>query len=143
MKKIDTYFNIAKAISDLSHDSQTKVGCVLIAPEGEVLLCSFNGFVRGAKDCSLPNTRPQKYIYIQHAEVNALYQAARRGIQVRDCILVTTMSPCSNCLRAVWQAGIDTIYFKEKYKDFDSHICLGDIAVSLKHEGEYTKIKLG
>ncbi len=66
--KIQVYMDMANAISQLSKDDQTKVGAVLISPTGRQVASGYNGFLRGANDQDLPNTRPEKYEYMQHAE---------------------------------------------------------------------------
>jgi deoxycytidylate deaminase len=50
-----------------------------------------------------------------HAEMDALLDAARRGISVRDCTLHTTTFPCHNCARHLIAAGIAQVTFIEPY----------------------------
>lgn len=142
IKKLDVYFDMAKSISKLSHDEETQVGCVLVGPNGQGILSSYNGFIKGAQDSTLPNKRPDKYQYIQHAEVNAIYQAASNGIAIKDYICICTLSPCINCLRALWQSGIKEIYFETEYKDFQNQLNMLDLKLELSKVGIYTRIKL-
>lgn len=50
-----------------------------------------------------------------HAEMDALLDAARRGIAVRGCTLHTTTFPCHNCARHIIGAGIGRVVFVEPY----------------------------
>jgi deoxycytidylate deaminase len=50
-----------------------------------------------------------------HAEMNALLDAARRGISVQDATLYTTTFPCHNCARHIVGAGIKRVVFVEPY----------------------------
>lgn len=50
-----------------------------------------------------------------HAEMNALLDAARRGVPVRGCTLYTTTFPCHNCARHIISAGIARVVFVEPY----------------------------
>jgi deoxycytidylate deaminase len=50
-----------------------------------------------------------------HAEMDALLEAARRGISVRGCIVYTTTFPCHNCARHIVAAGITRVVFIEPY----------------------------
>jgi deoxycytidylate deaminase len=50
-----------------------------------------------------------------HAEMDALLEAARRGISVRGCTLHTTTFPCHNCARHIVAAGITRVVFIEPY----------------------------
>jgi cytidine deaminase len=50
-----------------------------------------------------------------HAEMDALLEAARRGISVCGCTLHTTTFPCHNCARHIIAAGISRVVFVEPY----------------------------
>lgn len=50
-----------------------------------------------------------------HAEMNALLDAARRGVVVQDATLYTTTFPCHNCARHIVGAGIKRVVFIEPY----------------------------
>jgi deoxycytidylate deaminase len=50
-----------------------------------------------------------------HAEMNALLDAARRGVPVQDAILYSTTFPCHNCARHIVAAGIARVVFIEPY----------------------------
>ncbi len=56
---------------------------------------------------------PEKYVWIEHAERNALYLAARRGIRTRGCTLVVELVPCVECARAIIQAGIARVVINQ------------------------------
>lgn len=107
-----------------------------------MLSSGFNGFVRGAKDKKLPNTRPDKYPYMIHAEQNLLLNCARHGISTEDCYMVVTLSPCAQCMRMSYQAGIRTIYFHDEYRDFQSQLKMRDLNVQVTKEGHLSKIEL-
>ena len=142
LRKLTSYFNIADAIAANSHDTETQVGCALIGQDGEVILTTYNGFIPGAPDKKLPTTRPQKYCYINHAERNAIYQAAKRGISINNCTAVSTLSPCIECCRALWSSGVKTIYFRDKYRDFDENVDMLDLKLELEEVGPYYKLNL-
>lgn len=113
---------MATDLSELSPDEETQVGAVMLSPAGRIIATSFNGFLRGAPDDKLPKTRegtPNKYEFIQHAERNMLYNCAYEGIRTKDTTVVCTLSPCFECLRACFQSGVRTIYFKELYHRFE------------------------
>ena len=142
-KKLDNFYKRALVVSELSPDEQTKVGAILINNDsGAVISSGFNGFVRGADDINLPKTRPDKYKYIVHSEQNLIYNCAKHGISTQNCTIFVTLSPCQNCTRALYQSGITTIYFKDKYKDFNEQIKLGDLLVYIEQVGDYTKLEL-
>jgi deoxycytidylate deaminase len=97
-----------------------------------------NRFVDGAK--GLPNTRPNKYEFMQHAEANLVFAAANRGLALKYAVVVCTLSPCQNCIRTMFQAGIREVYFKNKYHSYDPVML--DILVTESQEGDFTKLTL-
>lgn len=50
-----------------------------------------------------------------HAEMAALMDAARRGVEVRGCTLYTTTFPCHICARHVIASGVDRVVYVEPY----------------------------
>jgi dCMP deaminase len=141
MSKINNTMKIAEVVAERSHDSETKVGAVLVHNKtGAIIAQGFNGFVRGADDKSLPTTKPDKYPFMVHAEVNLICNAARHGISTDECFVVCTLSPCSNCMRTLWQCGINKVYFRDIYRDFYTHINMGDLKVELKDMDQPIKL---
>lgn len=123
-KSWDTYFiEMAILASSKSKDNSTKVGCVIVSSDNAVLTTGFNGFPRGVVETSewdaldIPgkpkisdrwNKRPEKYQWVEHAERNAVYNAAREGIALKGAraYLNWAPEPCADCARALIQAGI-------------------------------------
>ena len=50
--------------------------------------------------------RPAKYLWIEHAERNAICNAARAGTATEGCTIYVEIMPCMDCARAIVQAGI-------------------------------------
>lgn len=138
--KIKNYMDVAEIVAQRSHDSETKVGAVLVSNNsGAILSTGYNGFVRGVKDSELPTTRPGKYEYILHAEQNLICNAARHGISLENSTLVCTHSPCKLCMRMLVNSGITRVITKHLYKDFNEILNMKDInvEVSTDEEGFY------
>lgn len=108
------YFNeLAHLTAKKSKDRSTKVGCVLVGPNHEIRSTGFNGFCRGIDDTIEEyHQRPEKYFWTEHAERNAIYNAARNGIPLEGCVAYVTMQPCADCTRALIQSGITKIIAK-------------------------------
>jgi len=102
----------AARIATWSKDRSTKVGCVIVGPSREIRSTGYNGFPRGVNDdVDERHARPLKYAYCEHAERNAIYNAARVGIPLEGCTLYCaadklTGPPCVDCARACVQSGI-------------------------------------
>jgi dCMP deaminase len=122
--------DIATTVAQRSHDAETKVGALLINNKsGAIIATGYNGFIKGAVDSELPNTRPEKYEYILHAEMNLLTNCARHGISMDDCFLVCTLSPCKLCMRLMINSGVNFVIAKELYRDFDDILKMKDATV--------------
>lgn len=92
-----------------SKDPSTQVGCVIVSQDNQLLTTGFNGFPRGVNELDPERwERPVKYSYVEHAERNAVYNAARYGIALKGskAYLNWTPNPCEGCARALIQAGI-------------------------------------
>lgn len=107
-----SFVGIAHAVSQMSKDPSTKVGALIIAPGMEIRATGWNGFPRGVEDTQERlNDRPTKYLYVAHAEANAITNAARSGVSTDGCsLLVTALHPCNDCAKLVIQAGIKKVY---------------------------------
>lgn len=141
--KLKIYMQKATEVAQNSPDAETKVGSLLIHKSlGEPLTFSYNGFARNAPDKVIPNTGDDKHDYMIHAECNLVFNALREKVDVKDCFVVCTLSPCINCCRALWQVGIDTIYFKNIYKDFMKNRAMLDLKLDVNKIGEYYKLRL-
>ena len=104
------FFSEAVLWSRRSHDSETQCGCVLVKNK-TVIATGYNGFMRDINDRSLPNTRPEKYPFMIHAEANAIYNCAREGKSTLGTRAYITAPPCTTCLQMLWQCGVHEVYF--------------------------------
>ena len=108
MSNWDVYFmNLAETVSERSKDRSTKVGCVIVGPDNEIRSTGYNSFPRGIDDDNeARHQRPEKYIWTEHAERNAIYNAARVGIPLKGCRAYLPWFPCMDCARGLVQVGI-------------------------------------
>lgn len=95
----------------LKSKDSTKVGAILVGPDGEVRLTAYNGPPRGVSDMPLRFERPAKYLYASHAEQNLVAFAAREGIRTAGCTVYVTHMPCAACARSLIQAGIEWVWY--------------------------------
>lgn len=61
--------------------------------------------------------RPAKYLYMEHAERNAIYSAARHGIATKDATLYCPWFACADCARAIILAGVTKVIGHAKPRD--------------------------
>ena len=106
MCKTSDLLRNAYRIADIySDDPHTKTGAVLVNKEGDVIASAANTLPIGVVSRGRL-ARPKKYSFIEHAERNVIFAAARQG----DCTLGATLYcpwfSCADCARAIIQAGI-------------------------------------
>jgi dCMP deaminase len=104
------FMDLAGVVSRPSKDRSTKVGAVVVGPDNEIRTTGYNSFPRGINDhVEARHERPAKYRWTEHAERNAIYNAARVGTPLKGCRLYVTLAPCMDCARAVIGAGISEV----------------------------------
>jgi dCMP deaminase len=105
------FVDMAQTVAAWSKDRSTKVGAVIVR-ERTLLSTGFNGFPVGVNDdVEERHGRPAKYLYTEHAERNAILQAAKFGIRLDGTTMYMNYAPypCADCTRAVIQSGIKRI----------------------------------
>jgi dCMP deaminase len=106
-KAIKYYRQAMNFANEFSKDPSTKVGAIFIYPGTmQILSMGYNGMPRGIDETISDRwNRPQKYKWTEHAERNAIYNAAQCGTPLRDSICISTLSPCADCARGIIQSG--------------------------------------
>ncbi len=106
--------------------SRRKVGA-LIVRDNRVVAQGYNGALPGERGClaggcprALSNVAPgSQYDHgpgaciAIHAEVNAIIDAAKRGVATAGASMYVTCEPCITCARLVKQAGIDSVIYPQ------------------------------
>ena len=104
--------NLARAVATKSKDRSTKVGCVIVDSEYGVLSTGYNGMPRGVDDdVAARHERPEKYLWVTHAEANAVAQAAKKGTSLSGATAVVTHAPCCHCMSLLIQAGVKKVAY--------------------------------
>jgi dCMP deaminase len=82
-----------------------QVGAVLVPRDG-LEIVAYNTFPTGIRDLEERHAGDGRFVWMEHAERNAIFEAARRGILTTGAHLTTTYFPCIDCARAIVQSGI-------------------------------------
>ncbi len=114
----EVYLKQAYIYASRSQDPSTQNGAILIHPEKGIVLGASNSLVEGSHDDVWSSER--KYHYVEHAERNVLYKAARRGIPTVGLTLCCPWFACSDCARAIVQCGINKVIGHKKIYEFAS-----------------------
>lgn len=116
MNWTEYFLLIAENVKLKSKDNSTQIGAVIVGKNKEILSTGYNSFPRGLNDLlEERQERPEKYFWFEHAERNAIYNAARVGTPIDEStIYLTSGPPCCDCARGIINAGIKTVYCKKE-----------------------------
>lgn len=109
------FLKLALQIATWSKDPSTQVGAVITTSDGEIISTGYNGLCRDIDDTIASRSeRPGKYMWYEHGERNAIYNAAKRGIKIDGCTIYVTSIPkkfpcCCDCARGIIQSGIKRV----------------------------------
>jgi len=94
----------AASVAALSPNRIRQVGAVLATPGGvEIAAC--NDFPPGIRDLDERHLGDGRFVWMEHAERRAIFEAARRGVATNGAHMTTTFFPCIDCARAIVEAG--------------------------------------
>lgn len=98
------FMELAHHIALWSKYPGRKVGAVITDDRHTVVSVGYNGSPRGCNDDDASKyDKKTKYLYAEHAERNAIYNASRCLV---GTTIYSTLFPCAACARAIIQCGI-------------------------------------
>ncbi|NTV99536.1 MAG: dCMP deaminase family protein [Chlorobiaceae bacterium] len=120
------FMSVAHLISRRATCTRGHIGAVLVR-DNNILSTGYNGAPAGLPHCNEINCRiyrsshpdgtvEENCVNTIHAEINAIAQAAKHGVSIRDADIYITASPCIHCLKVLINVGIKTIYYDKPYK---------------------------
>ncbi|MFC0473434.1 ComE operon protein 2 [Halalkalibacter kiskunsagensis] len=115
----DQYFMAQSHLLALrSTCTRLMVGATIVR-EKRIIAGGYNGSVSGGAHCIDDGCYvvDNHCIRTIHAEVNALLQCAKFGVQTEGSEIYVTHFPCVHCSKAIIQAGIKRIYYAKDYKN--------------------------
>ncbi len=103
---IDELMDRARAAAAQSPNRVRQVGCALLTADGATHVAGCNTFPDGVRDIPERHEGDGRFIWMEHAERNVIFEAARRGVATRGAAMATTLYPCIDCARAIVRSGI-------------------------------------
>jgi len=108
----------------MSRARKLKVGCIAVKDD-KILSSGWNGTPAGwDNNCEdviqledpelgeMLKTKPE----VIHAEMNCLMKLARSTESGEGAAIFITHSPCIECAKGIYQAGIKTVYYTDEYR---------------------------
>lgn len=101
--------------SSLSSAKRLKVGAVVVKDD-RIISIGYNGTPSGWDNkCEDENgqTKPE----VIHAEANAVLKLAASNESGKDASIFITHAPCINCAKLILVSGINSVYYRNSYRD--------------------------
>ena len=122
------WMDMAKLVATWSKDRSRTCGAVIVDDRNVLVSLGWNGFPRGIEDeWDSRHDRPAKYKWTEHAERNAIFNAAANGYATRGCTMYISWYPCADCARAIIQSGISVLVCTEP--DWNDKVWAADFEV--------------
>ena len=113
------HMRAAHLYSDLSTARRLKVGA-LVVKDDRIISIGYNGMPKGwDNNCEIeqPDGTLKSKPEVLHAETNAIAKLARSNESGLDADIFVTHSPCLDCAKLIYQAGIRRVYYSVNYRD--------------------------
>lgn len=118
----ELYITMCYLVGMRSKDTHTHVGSVIVDSDNVLVSTGYNSLPRGIEidesASRLSRENGEKYFWIEHAERNAIYNAARRGTTLKNCKIYVPWIPCTDCARGIVQTGISEVIIHQNGQDF-------------------------
>ena len=120
------FMTITRQVAERSTCTRAKVGAVIVRDKN-ILASGYNGAPAGLPHCTevgcliyqskTPTGESEENCYRTiHAEINAIAQAAKNGVGIRDADIYVTHTPCIHCLKVLINTSIKRLLYQKEYK---------------------------
>ena len=123
------YLKMAREWGNLSYCERRKVGA-LIVKDRMIISDGYNGTPTGMENICEDDENYTKW-YVLHAEANAIMKVASSTQSCSGATLYVTLSPCKDCSKLIYQAGIVRVVYIDQYKDTTGIDFLKDAGVEV------------
>jgi dCMP deaminase len=113
----------AETFAELSHARRLHVGAIVVKDD-RIISIGYNGMPSGwdnncedtvqhSDDTVTLKSKPE----VLHAETNAIAKLAKSTESGHRAVLFVTHSPCLDCSKLIYQSGIDSVFYRNSYRD--------------------------
>jgi len=115
--------DVAERFAQLSSATRLQVGAIVVKDD-RIISIGYNGMPTGWDNCCEDVVREDEVGFqvtktkaeVLHAETNAIAKLAKSGESGLGATMFVTHAPCIDCAKLVYQSGIATVYYKNKYR---------------------------
>jgi len=143
-KFIDLYMDWAERTAQLSHAERLKVGAVIVKDDS-VISYGYNGMPAGWDNTceveigqvlddndNIVETRLKTKPEVLHAEMNSLMKLAKSTNSGNQASMFITHSPCLECAKGIYQAGIKEVFYGQDYRSEDGIVFLKKCGIKIE-----------
>ena len=113
----------AETFAELSTARRLHVGAIVVKDD-RIISIGYNGTPAGwDNNCETEWTDKTKVVILEtkpevlHAETNAIAKLARSTESGLGATLFVTHAPCLDCAKLVFQSGINSVYYRNSYRN--------------------------
>ena len=128
-KYIDAYMKTAEVFAELSSAVRLHVGAIVVKDD-RIISIGYNGMpsgwdnncedlIRNEQDNGIVKYTTISKPEVLHAETNAIAKLARSNESGLGSTMFITHAPCLHCAKLVYQSGINTVFYRNSYRDED------------------------
>ena len=118
---------LANVVGQNSYSKRFKFGAIIVKDDN-ILAFGYNGTPRGWDNCCEDDANKTKR-EVLHAESNAIAKVARTTSSAEGSTLYVSLSPCYDCAKLIYQAGVVRVVYNEEYRSRDGIDFLLDCGV--------------
>ena len=104
----DSLMRLAFTAARHSPNRVRQVGAAITCDDGAPIVAC-NTFPEGVADLDWRHEGDGRFVWMEHAERNAIFTAARTGRALAGGRIASTLFPCIDCARAIVISGIRTL----------------------------------
>lgn len=121
---------VAHVFARLSKAKRLKVGAIAVK-DGRVLSIGYNGTPPGFdNNCEDENGKTK--VEVLHAESNCIAKLAKCNESSAGASIFVTHSPCMECAKQMYVAGISEVYYDELFRDTSGIDLLKKLGVKIE-----------
>ena len=134
-KFIDAYMKTAEVFAELSTARRLHVGAIIVK-DNRIVSIGYNGMPSGwHNDCEdltiyrkeiEPGVFSNEHTHewktkpeVLHAETNAIAKLAKSTESGDGATMFITHAPCLDCAKLIYQSGINSVYYRNAYRNND------------------------
>lgn len=122
---------VSQIFANLSKATKLKVGAIAVKND-RILSIGYNGTPSGF-DNRCEDEHGDTKIEVLHAEANCLAKLARCTESSEGAIMFVTHSPCVECAKQIYAAGIIAVYYNTEYRDRSGILLLNKLGIVIEH----------